>query len=230
MIEGVSLAKQNLMSLHTSANCTTAGANETGTLLTANCDQAAPNQYGSGCGVQNNATNSFGSNFNAMDGGVYATEWTANYIRGWFFPRSAIPWDIQRGYPMPETWGPPSANFQGSCDIPAHFKEHNILFDTTFCGDWAGNVWAGDPVCSKLAPTCVAYVASTPAAFEDAYWQVNYVKVYKQRKAQPFSWPPHPYQSRTPLISIPGAMTMTKIGGPGETGAPQWPPGHSGGW
>lgn len=53
-----------------------------------------------------------------------------------------------------------------------------IVFDTTFCGDWAGNVWGSSATCSKLASTCEAYVGANPAAFSEAYWLINSVKVY----------------------------------------------------
>lgn len=61
----------------------------------------------------------------------------------WFFPRNAIPADALSGNPEPLKWGTPVANFQGGCDIDSHFKNHKIIFDVTFCGDWAGNVWSG---------------------------------------------------------------------------------------
>lgn len=44
----------------------------------------------------------------------------------------------------------------------------NLVFDTTFCGDWAGNVWSGDPVCSGYASSCVNYVAGNASAFSNA--------------------------------------------------------------
>lgn len=52
--------------------------------------------------------------FNNIGGGVYATQWTDQFIRIWFFPRNkGIPWDIQARQPNPSTWGTPMANFEG---------------------------------------------------------------------------------------------------------------------
>ncbi|TVY13760.1 putative endo-1,3(4)-beta-glucanase [Lachnellula arida] len=176
VIEGVNSNHDNLMSLHTSSDCTVAGSGQTGTLQSNNCDG---NLNGNaGCGSTASTDSSYGASFNAISGGVYATEWTSQYIKIWFFPRSNIPQDITNGVPDPETWGTPQANFQGSCDIASHFANHNLIFDTTFCGDWAANVWSSDPVCKSKAPTCVSYVASNPSAFIDAYWIINSVKVY----------------------------------------------------
>lgn len=132
-----------------------------------------------GCGVTASSSATFGSGFNgASGGGIYATEWTSAYIKIWFFPHSA-PSAIPPGLaaasasnPLtPAGWGTPQAFFEGGdgCDIDTHFMDMNLVFDTTFCGDWAGNqqLWSADPVCGELAPTCADYVAANPAAFND---------------------------------------------------------------
>jgi hypothetical protein len=109
-------------------------------------------------------------------------EWTSSAIEVYFFVRSAIPADITSGTPNPAGWGTPTASFSGSgtpgCNIDQHFTNHSIIFDTTFCGDWAGNVWSSSQ-CAALAPTCSAYVAQNPEAFAQAYWLINSVKVYQ---------------------------------------------------
>lgn len=183
IVEGVNAATRNLMSLHTGANCSvpTAGITQSGTGLTTDCYQYDPAQSNSGCGVQSTSPLSFGSAFNAAGGGVFATEWSASGIRIWFFPRGAIPADITSGAPTPNGWGVPAADFPGgaSCDIGAHFREHRIVFDTTFCGDWAGAVFNNDPICAAKAPSCQAFVAENPTAFEDAYWLINSLLVYQ---------------------------------------------------
>jgi len=95
-------------------------------------------------------------------------EWTSDFIKIWFFPRGSIPSNIQKGNPDPTTWGTPISNFAGQCVLDDHFANHQIIFDTTFCGDWAGAVWEGDPVCRNKASMCVNYVAEFPEDFEDA--------------------------------------------------------------
>jgi len=55
----------------------------------------------------------------------------------WYWKRSAIPKNINS--PDPSTWGAPVAAFtSGSCNIAEQFLDHQIIFDITFCGDWAG--------------------------------------------------------------------------------------------
>lgn len=142
----------------------TAGT-QSGTSNDLNCDGS---QNGNtGCSIDSTNTASYGTGFNNNGGGVYATEWTSSYIRHWFFPRNAIPSDITSGTPNPSGWGTPQSSFQGGsgCNIDTHFMNQNLVFDTTFCGDWAGNVWGGDSVCAGLASSCVNYVAGNPSAF-----------------------------------------------------------------
>lgn len=42
------------------------------------------------------------------------------------------------------------------------------MFDTTFCGDWAGGVFGTDDQCKGLASSCVEYVAGSPSAFTES--------------------------------------------------------------
>jgi hypothetical protein len=147
--------------------------------VTPNCDVNAPGQYANaGCQISSYNSATFGQGFNANGGGVYATEWTSDAISIFFFPRGAIPGDLSSGNPNPSGWGKPMAKFEGGCNIDQKFQNHNIIFDVTFCGDWAGNVWGQDSVCSSKAPSCQAYVQNNPGAFTDAFWQVNSLKVY----------------------------------------------------
>ncbi|KAI0176178.1 glycoside hydrolase family 16 protein [Hypoxylon sp. FL1284] len=167
IIEGVNMATNTTYTLHTSPGCTVSQGD---------CNAGTGNV---GCGIASEDTQTLADGFNDIGGGVYALEWTSSSINIFFFPRSGIPADITAGNPDPSTWGSPSTSFSGSgCDIASHFQNHQIVFDTTFCGDWAGKVFGSDPVCGSKAATCQEYVASNPDAFKDSYWLVNSVKVY----------------------------------------------------
>ncbi|KAJ8063744.1 hypothetical protein OCU04_007607 [Sclerotinia nivalis] len=178
IIEGVNGQNHNLMSLHSGPTCSVAGSGQTGTLQSANCNNFA-NPVGVGCGISDPRTNSYGAGFNLNGGGIYAMEWTSSYIRVYFFPAGTAPADINGPNPDPSKWGTPVANFQGDCDIDSHFRENRLIFDTTFCGDWASAVWSSDATCGSKAPTCVDYVAGNPAAFGDQYWLVKSISVYQ---------------------------------------------------
>jgi hypothetical protein len=168
------------MALHTSTGCTITGSGSTGTLLTPNCDvNAAGQASNAGCSFADTRSTSYGSGFNAIGGGVYATEWNGEFIKVWFFPRGgAIPADVLGANPAPENWGTPVATFQGDCDIDEKFTSHRIIFNITFCGDWAGNVWAGYAACVAKATTCTEFVKNNPSAFGEAYWRINSLKVF----------------------------------------------------
>jgi hypothetical protein len=157
--------KANAKPIPSNAMCSITGADEWGTLQSTNCDVGQGNV---GCGVLSNSSSSYGTGFNNIKGGVYATEWTSSYIKVWFFPRAAIPQDIENGRPVPSSWGKPQANLAGNCDIDSHFSNHEIIFDTTFCGDWAGSVWKLDSVCNSSANTCNEYVAQNPSVYSEA--------------------------------------------------------------
>ncbi|ESZ93101.1 hypothetical protein SBOR_6531 [Sclerotinia borealis F-4128] len=179
VIEGVNAGTTNQMTLHTSKDCiiSNSGSDAGTTHVDANCNAG---EGKTGCGQTTKNTQNYGAGFNANGGGVYAWEWTSSYIAIYFFPRTAIPANIQSGKPDPTTWGTPTAKFAGSgCNIDDHFSEHSIILDTTFCGDWAGQVWSsGGCAASTKAATCNAYVSANPTAFNNAYWIINSIKVF----------------------------------------------------
>ncbi|KAL9099127.1 MAG: hypothetical protein Q9163_005328 [Psora crenata] len=181
ILEGVNDNANNAVTLHTSDGCSIReDGTFTGTLGTTNCYVNAPGQSPNvGCAIESQDTRSYGSGFNSIGGGVMATEWTSSAISVWFFPRGTIPADITNGAPEPRNWGQPVARFQGACDIDSHFKNQQIVFDTTFCGDWAGSVWGTSAHCSSLASNCQDYVQNNPRAFADAYWTINSLKTYR---------------------------------------------------
>ncbi|KAF1830405.1 mixed-linked glucanase precursor [Decorospora gaudefroyi] len=174
--EGVHRSTSNQITLHTAPGCTPSvgPGGELGTRIT-NSDCGAGGGF-TGCGVKSPSATSYGTAFNANGGGVYATLWTSSGIKVWYFATRDIPGNIRSGNPDPNSWGTPVANFAG-CNFDAMFRDLNIVFDVTFCGDWAGGVWSSDS-CSQINPSCNAYVAGQPQSFYDTYWLVNSVKVY----------------------------------------------------
>lgn len=128
IIEGVNTQTNNDMTLHTSDGCSISNSGFTGTLETSNCYVDASGQStNAGCQIQSSTSESFGTGFNNIGGGVFATEWTSSAISIWFFPRGSIPSDITSGSPTPSGWGTPSAYFAGSCDIDSHFNSLQIV-------------------------------------------------------------------------------------------------------
>lgn len=129
IIEGVNQQSSNDMTLHTNAGCSIVNNGAfTGTLVTPNCDGNAPGQgNNAGCQISTGQTNTYGNGFNAIGGGVYATLWNSASISIYFFPRGQIPSDIQSQNPNPAAWGRPLSQFQGGCNIDAHFQNLQIV-------------------------------------------------------------------------------------------------------
>ncbi|KAJ5820337.1 CAZyme family GH16 [Penicillium riverlandense] len=186
IIEGVDRSHTNSMTLHATRGCTINNSSFTGKLTTSDCyDHAKGQGLDDGCGISNPDTRSFGTGFNEIGGGVYATVWTSEGISIWFFGRdTGIPSDITKGTPDPSTWGLPAGRFAGDCDFDAHFKNMTMIFNIDFCSAWARGVFDRDPVCSKLADSCRDYVGKNPTAFGQTYWGINGLKVYKNSADQ----------------------------------------------
>jgi len=198
ILEGVNDATMNSYTLHTDSGVNILNQTMKGMITTSDCDINASNQDKNvGCSVCDRASaKSYGKAFNDNQGGVFATLIDSTGIRIWFFERHNIPMDIYLGTPNPpsadnktlpganSTWSTPNAVFTNpKSDFDAHFKDMQIIFNTAFCGDWAGKVWNSSATCSKLAPTCEDYVSNNPGAFSDAYWAIQSIKVYEPTNA-----------------------------------------------
>ncbi|KAK3639348.1 hypothetical protein LTR56_012516 [Elasticomyces elasticus] len=190
IIEGVNNRMDNTVAMHTSPGCQINGDGQTADFKTSNCDKDA--NQNSGCGSQLNSTNipnNYGDGLNKNGGGVYATEWTANYVKTWFFPRGSIPPSITSGAPNVSAFGIPAVNAQSGggyyCDLEARFTNMSIIINTDFCGDYAGNTYAYETPSCPMTPgadswqSCVNFVGNNPSNFTEAYWQINSLRVYQ---------------------------------------------------
>lgn len=184
IIEGVSNQPTNASTLHTKASCSMAGVDQTATMTghyterDCNAGDKATGMPYIGCGVTG-PQGSFGPAFNAGGGGVFAMKWTAEAIDVWAWTRARIPDDIAGGAtPTPESWGLPVAHFAlGTECTPDHFGPQQMILNTTLCGDWAGNVFVGQD--GKRGPdACRAYVLNHPTAFDNAFWDVAYIRTF----------------------------------------------------
>lgn len=132
IIEGVNMQQTNAITLHTFPGCTIGSSGSLGSSTLDSTDCTGND----GCSFKTANPLGYGPAFNVAGGGVYAMEWTSSSISVYFFTRGLIPADITAGTPNPAGWGTPVARFSGGgCDLDAHFKDQNIVFDTTFCGE-----------------------------------------------------------------------------------------------
>jgi len=183
IIETVNNNKQNQYTVHSAPGCEidTSSTAPEGFKVNSIASEVSHPSCGSskgsnnGCAFIDNDANSAGAPFNAAGGATYAMEWTSDGIKIWTFPRGSEPSDIASQSPSPSSWNTKylkAAWSSHSCDTKKYFKEHAVTFDTTLCGDWAGNAFPGGK--SK----CHDYV-KTGSHFKDAYWAINHVSVYQ---------------------------------------------------
>ncbi|KAF7306946.1 hypothetical protein MIND_00487400 [Mycena indigotica] len=183
IIEGVHDNEHNQVTWHTGPGCTLSlESNYTGSVVTDN--KGVPNldcdgnlNGNAGCGITEWSKASYGPFFAASGGGVFAMKWDETGIAVWSFYRSAIPGDITKGDPNPANWGTPVASLApATCDPIAFFVNHSIIFDITFCGDWAGNSYA-----TSGCPGSCSTRLMDPSNFVNASWSINSLKVYKKQ-------------------------------------------------
>ncbi|KAG8973016.1 hypothetical protein FRB90_010043, partial [Tulasnella sp. 427] len=184
IIEGVNDAGANAATLHTLDNCTMSSSNmiQTGSLIATDC--YAGRNSNTGCQVKSGNAASYGPSLNAVGGGWYVMERTSKFINVWFWARNdpLVPSEVKNGNGQvnPAHWGKPFANFvNNNCDLSTKMSPHSIIFNLTFCGDWAGSVFG----CSTVDSTgpwnsCINYVNNNPGAFANAYWDIAALRVY----------------------------------------------------
>ncbi|KAL9073446.1 MAG: hypothetical protein Q9157_004737 [Trypethelium eluteriae] len=235
IIEGVNNQVGNDMTLHTSAGCNlTNNGDFTADLVQSKIDCNGGDGH-DGCqiadsGSSPDSSHSFGSGFNQIGGGVYATEWLEDSFSIWFFPRTdkASIKQATSDYPDPTQWGKPLAKFtfNDQCNVASHFTNQKMIFDLTFCGDWAGATNQPDygwnlNSCSTNHGDCASFVDSTPDNFVDAFWTINSLRVYQNGAsgAGNSSALPGSYSPTAPTISIPAASSVnaTNIFSPTST-------------
>ncbi|KAG1881087.1 glycoside hydrolase family 16 protein [Suillus subluteus] len=179
IVEGINDQTKNQMTLHsgTSNACTidTDDSDEyTGSVISSNCYSTETSD--SGCSIKDSSTTSFAYGFNDAGGGVFALLWdNSTGMSMWHFARDDIPDDLTAQAPTPSTWGTPSGFWSAeTCDITDNFYDHQMVIDTTICGNWAGGAYSS----SGCPGTCSDMVANA-SNYVDAKWVINYVAVYQ---------------------------------------------------
>jgi len=197
IVEGVNAYTQNTASIHTDPGCSLPSNNSTvlgitGT-VTGSTDCSAAQTSDQGCGILDQSSNvSFGAAFNNNGGGVYASKLDDTGVSVHFWPAGQVPSDVLAGTPLPSSWGTPLASWPATdCDPSTFFYNHSAIFDTTLCGEWAGEVWNTTNVagqtesCAQLTgySTCDAYVMAEGSGFSEAYWEVQSVQIFQNESS-----------------------------------------------
>jgi len=192
IIEGVNNQHYDQITLHTGPTCTMQYEDPgsfTGIWMTGingqnatNCYVNAPDQaVNQGCSINGNNPQTFGDGFNKIGGGIFATLWDPKtQITVWFFPRGNIPPDVQSYDPQPAIWGKPMAYFSllASTCPGSNFVNQTVIFDIGLCSSWAGRTFKD--MCPGLGD-CDSYVDMHPEAMTEAYWRVNFLRVFQEK-------------------------------------------------
>ncbi|KAH6910652.1 family 16 glycosyl hydrolase [Coprinopsis sp. MPI-PUGE-AT-0042] len=204
IVEGVHDNEHNQVAWHTGPNChfdLSDNSTYSGTITVKDgpawdCDFRNYTNF-PGCSITEWSRASYGLEFDEQGGGVFAMKWDENGIAVWSFYRSAVPPDIVEGKPNPRKWGRPSAFLSPNrCDIEKSFRNHTVIINITFCGDWAGNSYAT----SRCPGTCPERLMD-PKNFENATWTLNSLKIYKKQLINAVIVDPSSaYSLRTPTI------------------------------
>ncbi|KAG1834110.1 glycoside hydrolase family 16 protein [Suillus variegatus] len=179
IVEGINDQAKNQMTLHSgTSNACTIDTDEsdefTGSVLSSNCYSTETSD--SGCSIMDSSSTSFAYGFNNAGGGVFALLWdNSTGMSMWHFARANIPDDLTARAPTPSNWGTPSGFWSAqTCDITDNFYDHQMVIDTTICGNWAGGAYSQ----SGCPGTCTDMVANA-SNYVDAKWVINYVAVYQ---------------------------------------------------
>jgi hypothetical protein len=160
---------------------------------TCGCDSKSGCPF-NGCGVTSVSPTTFGKGFNDNGGGTYACELTPEgAITIWFFQAGEEPNDLLADNPDPSTW-PITSTTVKFTPCPGQFKDMEVVLNTTLCGQWSGNVYPGGWA------KCNTDVTANPT-MPDAYWGINYLKVYVKTSELGVAVKPAPPQwARSPPL------------------------------
>ncbi|EDR14587.1 glycoside hydrolase family 16 protein [Laccaria bicolor S238N-H82] len=174
VLEGVHNQPTNQYTLHTGPGCTLNSDNNrvSANAISSQCASSGDNN--NGCAFIDTDTRSYGKPFNMIGGGVYAHLWNSEGIKMWHFARGEIPADINAKQPNPASWPTPAAFWSAkSCNMNG-FHDHQLVIDTTLCGDFAGATYA-----SAGCPGTCGGAVQNPANFRFAKWKINYIATYQ---------------------------------------------------
>ncbi|UNI20542.1 hypothetical protein JDV02_006620 [Purpureocillium takamizusanense] len=158
--------------------CNIDSVNTTGELVTSNCDNFYQNppyqwQY-QGC-VVNDKKGPWGSD----KGGVFAMEWTKDFIKVFTWNSGQEPANIASETVDTSTWGLPVAALRSdNCDVDGIFKNQRLVLNIALCGDAVQPNWASCQA-STGESLCSTYISRNPEALANAFFKIKDIRVFK---------------------------------------------------
>ncbi|KAK0627552.1 concanavalin A-like lectin/glucanase domain-containing protein, partial [Immersiella caudata] len=157
---------------HVAGDCKLRPQDSLGSTVSTDCHYEI--NWNQGCSVQE-SNGLWGSE----TGGVYAMEWTDEFIKVWSW--AVAPADVQAGTPDPTTWGKAHyAVTDASCDIGKAFNNMKFVINIALCGDGPNSNWVSSGCAASTGKSeCWHYAREEPAKFEEVHWKVRSIKVYQ---------------------------------------------------
>ncbi|KAI1662647.1 glycoside hydrolase family 16 protein [Daldinia decipiens] len=162
-------------------DCTLVASDMTAKIDSPNCYDFADGQ----ANFQGCSASEISSTFGSPSGGIFALEWTDDFLKIWDWPRDGAPKDISSGQPAPgSAWGQPSYVIS-KCNVDKAFKDMKMVLNVNFCGV-AGQTGQWDTSCKATTGfgTCNEYVAAKGGDFESSNFKVKDIKVYELKEGQ----------------------------------------------
>ncbi|KAM0333095.1 hypothetical protein ACHAQA_001753 [Verticillium albo-atrum] len=159
--------------------CTISPLGQTAAVSHYDCDNFAGQWDNQGCTTVATSADPWGS----AQGGIYAVEWTTEYIKFFSWRHGAEPANVNSATPDTAAWGKPSVLIANNlCNVDSHFADQKLVLNIDFCGVTAGNPYIWGPECSAKTheQECSSYVAKNPTAFKDVYWQIKDIRVFTE--------------------------------------------------
>ncbi|KAH7101790.1 concanavalin A-like lectin/glucanase domain-containing protein [Auriculariales sp. MPI-PUGE-AT-0066] len=189
ILEQVNANTQNQMALHTEAGCTIPQANTgmTGQVLLTDCGDAA----NAGCIIRDPRTSSFGTGFNTGGGGIWVTEFAAEAISIWFFPRADVPATLGTSANASTldtaTLGTPVATYGGAtCNVGQFFDQQSIVIQVTLCGVFARPTFNQTCPATRDNACYLDWVLGPAANYTDAYFEIASLRVFNDGTANSY--------------------------------------------
>lgn len=183
--EGWNLNPHNAPAFHTAnssayGNCMLTGTGAKASVHTSNCDNGfqGGNQFlNQGC-VADDSTGPWGS----ADGGVFALEWTHDYIKMYNWHPAQAPKNIGDSHADTASWGTPTMYLKSKdCNIDKHFNAQSLMFNMNFCGDPVDvQFWKSSGCAAKTGRTCIDYVNKVPGDFANIFFKVKDIRYFQE--------------------------------------------------
>ncbi|KAI1473713.1 glycoside hydrolase family 16 protein [Daldinia eschscholtzii] len=162
-------------------DCTLVASDMTAKIDSPNCYDFADGQ----ANFQGCSASEVSSTFGSPDGGIFALQWTNDFLKIWDWPRNEAPKDIVSGQPAPDDkWGKPSYVIS-NCNVEKAFKDMKMVLNVNFCGV-AGQTGQWDTSCAASTGfgTCPEYVAAKGGDFESSNFKVKDIKIYELKEGE----------------------------------------------